>query len=118
MSRQHHNPGQPPPPTCPALKSVALGYNRPDGTLGRLVVTFREPLMAAKGRTFPAMPTNRATCRALLLAPEVEGGGLGVAGVGAVAVLGGPPLRRPAGRMGSAGRAWAGPGARANLAAP
>jgi hypothetical protein len=24
MSRQHHNPGQPPPPTCPALKSVAL----------------------------------------------------------------------------------------------
>jgi hypothetical protein len=29
MSRQHHNPGQPPPPTCPALKSAAL---RPDDT--------------------------------------------------------------------------------------
>jgi hypothetical protein len=32
MSRQHHNPGQPPPPTCPALKSAALRHGSTDGT--------------------------------------------------------------------------------------
>ena len=36
MSRQHHNPGQPPPPTCPALKSVALGYHRIDAGVGKI----------------------------------------------------------------------------------
>ena len=66
MSRQHHNPGQPPPPTCPALKSAALCPSDTDVP--------SVPLRSARSATRPAArptaagsakPPNNQTAAAL-----------------------------------------------------